>query len=72
MSTEMNTSFEIYGKLVFLRKNEESKGTPYPLYEGETTIGHSVDADIRLKLNDERLEDIHCIVKVENDGKVCI
>lgn len=70
MSVKMDSSLETYGKLVFYRKNEEGKGTPYPLCSGETTIGSSSDSDIRLKLNDARLAKIHCIIDVEESGEV--
>lgn len=72
MSSDSDSSLETFGKLFFFRKNEENKGTEYPLYSGETTIGASVDADVRLKLADERLYQIHCIIDVKENGKVSL
>lgn len=70
MSNKMDSSLETYGHLFFFRKNDESKGASYPLCAGDTNIGRSLDADVRLKLSDNRLEEIHCIIKVEESGKV--
>lgn len=72
MSSDTDSSMEPLGTLLFFRKNEESKTTPYPLYTGETTIGGSVDADVRLKLTDERLAEIHCVIEVQENGKVSV
>lgn len=66
----MDSRLETLGELIFFRKNEENKGTPYPLYAGETTIGASHNADVRLRINDDRLNAIHCILDVEENGKV--
>ncbi|XP_018560952.1 uncharacterized protein LOC108903306 [Anoplophora glabripennis] len=56
-----------YGSLMFFRKTGEP-GTSYPLVKGKTCIGSSIDANIRLKLKDERLEEIHCIIDVTQNG----
>ncbi|CAH0555533.1 unnamed protein product [Brassicogethes aeneus] len=55
------------GFLQFFRKNGEL-GSPYPLSYGKTTIGSFKDADIRLKINDSRLEQIHCVINVYSEG----
>lgn len=70
MSSDTDSTAETLGTLLFFRKNEESKTTLYPLYAGETIIGGSNDADVRLKLTDDRLAEIHCIVDVQENGKV--
>lgn len=70
MSSDSGSTTETLGTLLFFRKNEESKTTPYHLYAGETTIGGSNDADVRLRLTDERLSQIHCVIDVEENGKV--
>ncbi|KAG5891375.1 hypothetical protein JTB14_020107 [Gonioctena quinquepunctata] len=68
-SENMSSSSEVYeyGSLLFFRK-DGGKGTPYPLTEGLTTIGSSQDADVRLKINDDCLEDIHCALDVSETG----
>lgn len=65
----MSGEEEKYGSLLFFRKTGEP-GTSYPLVVGKTCIGSSSDADIRLKLKDERLEEIHCIIDVTKTGIV--
>lgn len=65
----MNDVEDNYGTLLFFRKNGEP-GATYPLTTGKTCIGSSVNADIRLKLKDDRLEEIHCIIDVTDNGIV--
>lgn len=67
----MDTVENKCGTLLFFRKNGE-RGTSYPLTVGKTCIGSSDNADIRLKLRDERLEEIHCIIDVTDNGIVSI
>ncbi|KAJ8982119.1 hypothetical protein NQ317_002845 [Molorchus minor] len=63
----MNSNDEMYGTLLFFRRDGRA-GTNYPLCGGKTTIGSSTEADIRLKLNDDRLELIHCVIDVNQNG----
>lgn len=66
----MSSDSEIeYGKLIFFRK-DDSKGPEFTLLEGETTIGGSLQVDIRLKLKNVYLKDIHCHIEVFPNGKV--
>lgn len=60
---------EKYGQIKFFRKNGEL-GPPFPLGYGKTTIGSSMLADVRLKMNDPRLEEIHCVINVYSEGLV--
>ncbi|CAH1155930.1 unnamed protein product [Phaedon cochleariae] len=66
-SESTDYSSEMYGSLLIYR-NDGEKGPIYDLSEGTTTIGASTDADIRLKIKDIRLEDIHCLLQVNTNG----
>ncbi|XP_072379536.1 uncharacterized protein [Diabrotica undecimpunctata] len=59
------------GFLLFFKKTGEN-GALYPLSEGETTIGTDVDADVRIKIPDTRIELIHCIIDVYDNGTTTI
>lgn len=67
----MDSSLETLGQLVFFRK-KDGKAIKYPLYSGITTMGSSLEADIRFKLNDDRLNAIHCVLDIDENGKVSI
>ncbi|XP_056634499.1 uncharacterized protein LOC130443744 [Diorhabda sublineata] len=65
---ESDSSEQENGFLLFLKRNSD-EGTLYPLSEGTTTIGASLNADVRIKLEDVRLEAIHCVIEV-NENRI--
>ncbi|XP_023018042.2 uncharacterized protein isoform X3 [Leptinotarsa decemlineata] len=66
-SENMDSSDEEYGSLLFFRK-DGAQSLMYQLSQGQTTVGSSPEADVRLKISDDHLEKIHCIINVNESG----
>lgn len=64
----LSSDIEAYGSVIFFKRDGSKMA--YPLCSGETTIGSSIDADVRLKVNNALLEDIHCYIEVKENGNV--
>ncbi|VEN49948.1 unnamed protein product [Callosobruchus maculatus] len=56
-----------FGCLIFIRK-KDGFSVPYDLVPGQITIGSADDADVRIKIPDKRLQDLHCLIEIDENG----
>lgn len=58
----------IFGYLRSLKS--DGSGISMPLYNSDFNIGKSLASHIRIKVNNDNVEDIHCTISVKKNGVV--
>ncbi|CAH2014735.1 unnamed protein product [Acanthoscelides obtectus] len=66
-STSIDGDGDTFGSLIFMRK-KDGYPVPFDLRPGQVTFGGGDNADIRLKIADERLRDMHCFIYIDENG----
>ncbi|CAH1984411.1 unnamed protein product [Acanthoscelides obtectus] len=67
MASSTSIDGDTFGSLILIRK-KDGYPVPFDLSPGQVTFGGGDNADIRLKIADKRLRDMHCFIYIDENG----